>query len=209
MAQHLSPALKKALKAAEAAIVADPRGELVLEHRRAIWAAMGEPEYDPDGFAEGLGHARRVELAQLVSRSILQYWTQALPGDTRATELLDKIDAYVQGEDSSGPMWDAIEALSPSLEELADPRAACVGYAAIHAAEVALRDEALEDPEPEPDAEPPDPDAPNPAGLDSAYFAVVACAGLEDEEQNVRERRRFWTWYVQEAVPEAFTTFGA
>lgn len=207
MAPKLPRALEKALQAAKAAVDKDPRGELDLERRRAIWTAMGAPEYDPDGFAEGIGHARRVELAQLVSRSILTYWTRACPDDARPSELLDHVDGYVQGEASTGPLWDAIEDLGPSLETVEDPRAVCVGHAALHTAQVALNDEGFEDPEPE-EGEELDPEAPNPAGLDSAYFAAVACAGLDDDEASVRERRRFWTWYVEEGVPEAYSTFG-
>lgn len=207
MAQKLPRPLEKALQEAKAAVQADPKGELDLSLRRAIWTAMGAPEYDPEGYAEGLGHARRVELAQLVSRSILAYWERACPGDERPSQLLDHVDAYVQGEASSGPLWDAIEDLGPSLEALEDQRAVCVGHAALHTAQVALNDEGFEDAEPE-EGEELDPEAPNPAGLDSAYFAAVACAGLDDDEASVRERRRFWTWYVEEGVPEAFGTFG-
>lgn len=204
MAKKLPAPLTKAISAATAAIAAHPNGELELAQRRALWTALGKPEFDPEGFAEGVGHSRRVELAQLACRSILQYWTRAFPDDARPQGLLDTVDAYVSGDASSGPLWEAIDALGPVLEGMEDHRAACVGHAALHVAQVALNDEGFED-DPEEEL---DPEAPNPASLDSGWFASVACAGLGEDEPSVKERRRFWAWYVEEAVPEAFETFG-
>lgn len=197
----------RAVRDGHAALAADPDGSLPLSNRRQIWSAFGPVERDGARAVVTDALRRRVALAELAVRRVLPTWEAALPGDGRATEMLDAARQYLAGTLEFGAassakhrFWGHDEGLigGPAMNAL------YVGYAAAGVVTVALRDQ----PGAAPGDVPPgtrDEDL-DPYQWDASFYAAAAAAGeVPGEDGSDPARcRAFWAWYLDEAVPQTW-----
>ena len=170
-------------------------GELPLPERQAIRERFGP--YEPvDGPHAPPGLRRRVRLAELAARKVLPLWYADRPDDDEPERLLalayDVLERRVDRDEARREAHRFLNRMQ-ELDDLSDAgasaaeaarnvvRTACDGDHSDHAG-----------------------DESEPSGWDPTFMAALAAAGYPDE--SVEQRRAFWEWYLDEAVPEAWSS---
>lgn len=191
--------LESALTTAGLELDANADGHLAIRARRRIWDAMGPYRFDADEFALGAGHLRRSTLASISAGAALPIW-EMLGGDSEPEEVLQLVDSYLAGHVVADPVWSAAERLFDRADHLEDGPEAWVVLATYHAVNVAFGDELI----PTDGAQAEELDM---SRYDSAYYAACAISGSHPGEAggSAPRRRMFWTWYLESAVPAAYT----
>jgi hypothetical protein len=197
--------IKKSVDKALEAVRSDPRHDLPLGYRQAIWAAMGERNTSGK-VTDSQGHARRAKLAVLAARKTLPLLKRARMGIKTPQRLLDEAEKVIEGKSEGDKLkTDAamyrVE-LDNRLGDAALQSPLYAGYSAVKAAFTAFEDEDFDadhiDYE-ETDA------SRDPFHLDSSYLSALAYAnGASDEEDSDADKRlEFWEWWLTEAVENA------
>jgi hypothetical protein len=197
MAAELPEDLRQQLAHAREVLAARDDGELPLPERQAIRERFGP--YEPvDGEHAPPGLRRRVRLAELAARKVLPLWYADRPDDDEPERLLalayDVLDRRVDPAEARREAHRFLNRMQ-ELEDLSD-----TGASAAEAARNVVRtayqgdysDRADEDSE----------EAIAPTEWDPTFMAALAAAGYPDE--SVEQRRAYWEWYLDEAVPEAW-----
>ncbi len=200
--------LKAAVDHGRERLAADPQGHLELGARQAIWAALGPRRVENClGLREG-GHQRRAALAIGCARRVLPFWTAAFPGDERPQQLLRHSEEYLRHHFNAPELRQEGKEAFSAVEQLIDAkhsRPAMALYAAMRASFCALYDETF------------DPEHVKSSTLDlmerdfwnwdSGFVAAAVAAGgtLLSTAADPGLRRAFWQWYLDEAVPTAWT----
>ncbi|SDM65333.1 Imm5 family immunity protein [Actinomyces ruminicola] len=193
--------IQRALESGRKELVASNKAILPLAARSRIWAAMLDPEDDEASYR------RRTQLKEICVRRVAHLWDRAYPGDTRVEEMLsltsnlvtrtaDPKQAELHADRFLADMFDATD----DFNETTRP-AMLVAYGAARMVISACYrnpdfdiDEAEDDDELLPDT------------LETSYCCASAAANAVNwqpvEETDVEARREFWTWYLDEAIPQ-------
>ena len=228
MSLPLPEALQALVNTALAEMQADPAHRLSHQRRGQIYAALGP-------LTEDIGRKARGWLAVNTARRVLPTFQAAFPDDTLPQRLLDMAVSVLQGRgdeaaadelqewgyNASGNAWGYDEAEVPWNADMA-------GSAAYHALKEARGQPPLqyldrvfklgvvawssgkpvmEYPTPQPATRFTDEDLCQNDASDTAAVAAVAFAceagGPTCDPDKLRE---FWTWWLMEAIPEAWET---
>jgi hypothetical protein len=197
MADELPADLRQRLDHARAVLAERDDGELPLPERRAIRERLG-PFQPVDATAAPAGLRRRVRLGELAARRVLPFWYAERPGDAEPERLLELAGAVLEREaDPEEARREAHRFLDrmQRMEDLGDA-GATAAEAARKVVFTALSGDVSDtgDEDSEEEIEPDD--------WDPTFVAALAAAGYPDEDP-VR-RREYWSWYLDEAVPEAW-----
>lgn len=195
----LPTALQKALTRARATL--DAEGRLPLPKRRAIWDAIGPYEFDEDGYAEGLPHLRRIELVITLVEHLIPAWQAVQPEDDHPQRILATINAYLDGDAYADELLEVAQSLAELEETLTDPTALAIADATLHAVHVTFHDEAFGTADELDEHDLDDADLTD-AERDATYFAATA-------QPDDAARRDLWAWYIDHAVPTAYTRYEA
>jgi hypothetical protein len=173
-----------------------PDGHLPLPVRRRARLSLG------DGKA---GHARRLALARACAEAVLPRWRAERPDDRRPDEMIALAERVYAGEaDPERALVDAV-AVADGVTGLIEDGAS---EAAVNAAMAAVRlvVAARWDDDAERAAEPYDDERRDSYEWETAFYAsMVDAPSLPKMEiaEHVEPRRRFWRWYLEEALPAA------
>lgn len=159
------------------------------------------------------GHKAYQKLCIVTARYVLPLWKQVLPQDSFVYLIWEAINQVlagttepIQAEKIAEDIWQEIESRSSSTLSSQEIRALCVAEATLRALwavmdrtlfggakiEVTYTDADID-----------------PWSSDTAQWAVTALAGgVWDSESNSGERRKFWLWWLDEAIPFAWYTRG-
>jgi hypothetical protein len=178
-------------------------GELVLPIRKKIWALLGE-------YRTELGRKRRTKLARLCVERAMPVWDCLTPPAINPKEMLSEIDTYYKGKIDWETLRTKKDDYWTDLENLDNKHvkyqlSSLVGFAAINAITTAKFDNRFGNNDKAPDAIDDDFD---PYEWDASYYASGAVAGFKwIEGASVEKRRKFWEWYLTEAVPQAYKAY--
>ena len=194
-------AVNREIEAGRAELAASDKAILSLATRTRIWRAMLDPQ---DNEATCI---RRTKLKMACVRHVQHLWGRAFPGDGRVEEMLTLAQELIdrQADERQAERRARIFVMNV-FDEVDDYNAITqpavfVAQAASGAAFSACNRDPnyyllidADDDELLPDA------------LDSSYCSASAPAGAlnwqEIEETDVPARRAFWTWYLDEAIPQ-------
>lgn len=203
--------LDVALKSAAEGLASHPRSELILPQRKRIWAALGPCLMDKDGIraVHGIGLQRRTTLAILCARHVRPVWEQVWPNDDDPHQMIKTAELYL----NQALDFDSVEErknqylgkLDNLLSKGEHEAAINVGFAAGRAVFTALHDEDFDPHNIDDDLMDEDLDVNE---WDASFNAAAAYAGGFPWEENSSStrRREFWEWYLNEAVPLAWTS---
>jgi len=198
--------LARAVSLAADVLRSDQDGDLPLGYRQLIWSKMG-PKLKKGGPAT-IGYTRRVTLAIATVRKVLPLWEHIAPDDPLPNQALEAAARVSRGNASERTQaW----AVYRDLFRNTDSLFALYGYgqgvalAATFALRTAIKDEdfdlrridlALTD------------KMKSGEEKDCTYCAAMAYADGRPgvEGASVEKRREFWTWWLEEAVPFAWTS---
>jgi hypothetical protein len=197
--------LTRALEEAKAGLVVHPHAELVLPKRKKIWAAMGPVVITKRNRAKMTpGLRRRTALAIVTAEHVLPIWERHWDSKD-PHRMLEVVRAYVRDEmswrDARDEQTRFLGALyNANTDEISEDifHFVYVGYAAVDAVATALKDMDCED------------DGTLDEDLDSWDGSFWACSAYSGDfpweaRSDMGRRREFWEWYLDEAVPLAYT----
>jgi hypothetical protein len=191
---------------AEAAVVLknDPDGVLSLGYREMIWGHLGPNAPKPVVRPLTPGHLRRIRLVVLSVQHVLPLWLQAQPSDT---SVQDSLSLILRGLAETGREEDLQRLANEHWEtgEGSDETLATFVHAAASRAIVTfLEDETFDPDEYDPDMADAAMDA---YDHDAAFWAscVAADGATWSETSDAGKRRAYWTWWLEEAVPKAWS----
>ena len=195
-------AVNREIEAGRAELAASDKAILSLATRTRIWRAMLDPQ-DHEA-----SYRHRIELQVACVRHVQHFWDSAFPGDNRVEEMLTLAQELIDQQVDS----DRAERLANSFlvhvfDEVNDfndvyQPAVFVADAASHMVISACSrnpyydtaSSATDDDELLPDA------------LETSYSCSGASSNslnwVSIEETDVSARRAFWTWYLDEAIPQ-------
>jgi hypothetical protein len=194
--------LKNLIENATEAVYNHPKNDLNLGYRQAIWA-----EFGPLGDESGL--KKRTVLAKLTIEKVFPMWKSAFPDDNTPRKISKEVDQILDGSLSFSPedasehvrgFWEWIEDIEASDDELT---ALNVGFGFVKLITTALFDELFDSKNIDYDCTDADVDS---YDSDCSYYAAAAYSNgtVWDEDSDASKRKKFWEWWLKEAVPEAW-----
>jgi hypothetical protein len=204
----VTPEVVEAIERCRSEVSSDPKHQLSFRTRRELLRVLGPQRLDAKGYGVELvsGKRRRVSLALRVARRVAPFWVTDF-GTPALDVVLDTVERYLTGAAAISEVRRRTDSLQGAL--LNDPqgkdRAYLAGRATAAAGWVAVGDEVLSveaGVTPEELDDPQDPDQ-----WDPAFFAAGAWAGgMPWMAAFVPDRYlEFWTWYLDDAVPAAWS----
>lgn len=193
--------LKQTIEEQNEALVKNSEGELILPGRKKIWIAMGAKD--------NIGRARRAILSISCAERVSLIWNSTFHDKKDPEKVLQAAQDYLQKKvdesdlrDQIGDLWTALDDLMYEGKFLVEINA---GYSAASAASCAISDEKYD--EDKIDDSTLDEDL-DPYEWDAGYYASIAyAAGLPgDDASDPEKRREFWSWYLNDAVPNAWSS---
>jgi hypothetical protein len=186
------------IASAQAALADDPDGILTLKRRADLWAALAAMS------DARTGHVRRVHLNAACVRHVLDRWRDRFSEDDGVERMLGLASAVVAGRIDSGLAIEQRDRFYVDVVETRkyddNPSAMFVGLAAANTVIEAL----IEDNADAIPATSHDEDM-DPETYDPSYMCACAAAGgLNGRSANIEARRRFWAWYLSQAIPEIY-----
>ncbi|RAX21995.1 MULTISPECIES: Imm5 family immunity protein [Actinomyces] len=194
--------LNREISAGRTALSSSDEAILPLGVRRRIWAAMQDPDDDDATYR------RRVELAILCVKRVQHIWDRGFPGDAGVSEMLTLAQELVNEQaDPEQAEWRAetfldnvLDSVS-SFDAIVQPATFVADAASRTVISACYRNPDYDTADPETDDDELLPDS-----LEPSYSCASAAAGALNwqpiEETDVEARREFWTWYLDEAIPQ-------
>jgi hypothetical protein len=186
------------LTAARCELDASADGSVSLRARAAIWKALAGAS-DPT-----TAYTRRDRLNQACVRHVRHRWVERFPDDDGIDRMLDLASGVVAETVDAPAASDARDRFYVDVVETrtygSDASAMFVGLAAANTVLEALTPDNL-------DAIPTVDDDENldPQGYDTSYLCASAAArGLNERPADIAQRRSFWRWYLDDAIPEIY-----
>jgi hypothetical protein len=179
-----------------------PDGRLPLPERRAIRALFGPWEYDGDGGDAPPGLRRRAALARASAEHVLPVWKAEAPDDDGPERMLALADDVLERRIEARRAVEEAQRFSVHASDLASTgqisqSANAAGQAARSAVLAAVAGDYGDDLPPDTDDDDLDPDA-----WEAEFEASFAATDYPD--QDPEDLRRYWRWYLDEAVPAAW-----
>ncbi|MDF2871317.1 MAG: hypothetical protein K0R05_2892 [Anaerocolumna sp.] len=172
---------------------------LTLPLRKEIWKSFGEikEEIKKDYITKGI--AKRVILASLCVKKMIDLWDKITNNDGRVREILKITEDYTNSmcprtllEDYTTKFYNQLETEAYDSEF---QKVSLIAFAAIYVANIALYDELLfkntydEDLDEELDS----------FTWDASYLICLAYSDDEDELIKEAKQKEYWLWYLSEA----------
>ena len=198
-------AVNREIEAGRAELAASDKAILSLATRKRIWRAMLDPQDDEASYRH------RIELKMTCVRHVQHLWGRAFPGDNRVEEMLTLAQELIDQQadvrqaigreehflvDVFGEIDDFNEIYQPAVF-LAQAAAHTVSSACYRNVDY---DTAVEDDDLTDD------DELLPDSLETSYCCASAASNALNwqpiEETDVPARRAFWTWYLDEVIPQ-------
>jgi hypothetical protein len=198
--------IRKLLTDVKVKVKDNSKGELILPLRKNILLQLGDFEVSKYGKASfTLGLKRRLKLASLCVRKVVEKWSDTLKVNEKPMQMLSLAQDYLAGKIDKRIIIYQIGAYSSEIDNMGegenDGLLTSLGYASIATADIAVRDVHLMV-RSKPDASDDDFDF---YDWDAYYWSSLAFAGNNPWiEEAIETKREFWLWFLEEAVPEAF-----
>ncbi|WP_273168591.1 Imm5 family immunity protein [Actinomyces israelii] len=196
-------AVNREIEAGRAELAASDKAILTLATRKQIWKTMLDPQDDEASYRH------RIELKMTCVRHVQHLWGRAFPGDGRVEEMLtlaqelinQQVDVRQAERRAKTFVMDVFDEVD-DYNVITQP-AVFVADAASHTASSACHRNPDYDTVDDADT---DDDELLPDSLETSYSCSGAAAGALNwqpiEKTNVPARRTFWTWYLDEAIPQ-------
>jgi hypothetical protein len=194
------------LATASSNVDSDSLGRLSLARRKAIWVGLGTTENGDQ--PSGLAKRRCVVIDALCVKKGLPFWFKVFPNDNGPLEMLDLAFAVLAGkvnERDAQSRRDGyfVDVVENRRYDKKDYSALFVGHAAANTVLTAFGDSsdlAL--------CECDDDESLDAEAYEPSYLVASAFAGglNRSSEANVENRRRFWHWYLSDAIAETLTS---
>ena len=172
-------------------------GHLPLPARRAVRAHFGDTD------ERGAGRRRLFDLYRRCVERVLAVWTSERAGDDRPARMIQLAEGVMFGqldEQDFKPEYDEFAVDLDDRNQELGPRVFASGRAAADLVWSAATADYGDEIPAGADDEDLDPDMMSPD-----YFASLAEASFFGEpDEDPEARRRFWRWYLDEAVPAAY-----
>ena len=195
-------AVDQEIEAGRAELATSSKAILSLATRKQIWKAMLDPQDDETSYRH------RIELQVACVRHVQHFWDSAFPGDNRVEEMLTLAQGLIdQQVDSDWAERLANSFLVHVFDEVDDfndvyQPAVFVADAASHMVISACSRNPYYDTA----SSATDDDELLPDSLETSYSCASAASNslnwVSIEETDVLARRAFWTWYLDEAIPQ-------
>jgi len=192
-------ALQQLVEAARQAVAADPRHDLTLGRRQAIWAAFG-----PRGDAAQPTDAwrARTRLAISTARQVLDLWERARPEDHVVRQAIESADDLVDDPAQIAEARAFRDHVLRHLDHLAARTPVDVvsaGYAGAMALDTAIHDHAFDPANLDDRRTDGDIDS---EYLDASFHAANAFANgtIWDAASDADARRTFWMWWLDQVL---------
>ena len=195
-------AVNREIEAGRAELAASDKAILSLATRRRIWKTMLDPQDDEASYR------RFIELDMRCVRHVQGFWDRAFPGDQRVEEMLTLAQELIdqQADERQAERRARIFVMNV-FDEVDDYNA--ITQPAVFVADGAshmVTSACHRDPIYYVSGETDDDDELLPDSLETSYSCSGAAAGTLNwqpiEETDVSARRAFWTWYLDEAIPQ-------
>ncbi len=196
-----------AIELCKSSLAGEENSDLKLGCRQLIWSELG-PRLDSRDFPRNPGLRRRVHLAMLATEKVLPIWSASAEEGSLPQEILAGVHAYLdcrcdyedlkefirQGERYFDREVNSEQGYRVALEVL---------NAALNTARFALFDAPFDAAHLDPTSD----DVVDPEEIDPAVYAAGAFSGGGEwnPESDPLRRRAFWEWYLDEAVPAAWS----
>jgi Immunity protein Imm5 len=150
-------------------------------------------------------------LSIITARHVLPVWEKTQPTDSSpqllvkmAEEVINNEVALITAEKEANKAWERIEEIGVVDSEITMSRRTFYAYVAIYGALIdALGRDPFEDMIM--DGHSTDSDL-DPWSSDTALWAAAAYSGrVGDQESDAAKRHKFWEWWLQEAIPTAWS----
>ena len=196
-APHVPPELEQQIEDALEVLEKRADGHLPLPARRAVRAHFGDTD------ERGAGRRRLFDLYRRCVERVLAVWTSERAGDDRPARMIQLAEGVMFGqldEQDFKPEYDEFAVDLDDRNQELGPRVFASGRAAADLVWSAATADYGDEIPAEADDEDLDPDMMSPD-----YFASLAEASFFGEpDEDPEARRRFWRWYLDEAVPAAY-----
>lgn len=196
-APHVPPELEQQIEDALEVLEKRADGHLPLPARRAVRAHFGDTD------ERGAGRRRLFDLYRRCVERVLAVWTSERAGDDRPARMIQLAEGVMFGqldEQDFKPEYDEFAVDLDDRNQELGPRVFASGRAAADLVWSAATADYGDEIPAGADDEDLDPDMMSPD-----YFASLAEASFFGEpDEDPEARRRFWRWYLDEAVPAAY-----
>jgi len=196
-APHVPPELEQQIEDALEVLEKRADGHLPLPARRAVRAHFGDTD------ERGAGRRRLFDLYRRCVERVLAVWTSERAGDDRPARMIQLAEGVMFGqldEQDVKPEYDEFAVDLDDRNQELGPRVFASGRAAADLVWSAATADYGDEIPAGADDEDLDPDMMSPD-----YFASLAEASFFGEpDEDPEARRRFWRWYLDEAVPAAY-----
>lgn len=192
----------KTLSLGKQELLSNKKGILSLAMRTQIWKSMRDIDDD------ALTCRHRNELKLLCIRHVQHLWDRAFPEDSRLEQMLTLIQDLIDhradprgAEQLADSFFEDVLDKEQEFSPITQP-AVFVAQASSSAVSSACND----NPEYDTADRTADDDELLPESLEASYCCASAAANALNwqpaEETDVEARREFWTWYLDEAIPQ-------
>jgi len=196
-APQVPPELEQQIEDALEVLEKRADGHLPLPARRAVRAHFGDTD------ERGPGRRRLFDLYRRCVERVLAVWTSERAGDDRPARMIQLAEGVMFGqldEQDVKPEYDEFAVDLDDRNQELGPRVFASGRAAADLVWSAATADYGDEIPAGADDEDLDPDMMSPD-----YFASLAEASFFGEpDEDPEARRRFWRWYLDEAVPAAY-----
>ena len=196
-------AVNREIEAGRAELAANEKAILSWPVRRRIWEAMLDLQDDE------VSYRHRIELKMMCVRHVQGFWDRAFPGDGRveemltlAQELIDQQADPEQADRRADSFTVQMDNEVKNFNSITQP-AYLVANGTSHMVTSACHRNPDYDTSADDIA---DDDELLPDSLETSYCCASAASNalnwMSIEETDVPARRAFWTWYLDEAIPQ-------
>ena len=199
-------AVGREIEGGRAELAASDKAILSLATRKRIWEAMLDPQDDEASYRH------RIELQVTCVRHVQHLWDRAFPGDDRveemltlAQELIDQQADVRQADRRAGTFTVQMDNEVKNFNSITQP-----AYLVANGASHMVTSACYRNPDYDTAGDETDDDELLPDSLETSYCCASAAANalnwVSIEETGVPARRAFWTWYLDEAIPQALAS---
>lgn len=196
-----------ALELCKSSLAGAENSDLKLGCRQLVWAKLG-PWQEPRDFPRHPGLRRRVHLAMLATEKVLPIWSASGEESPLPREILAGVQAYLDCRCDYEDLHELVRQGERYFErEVYSERGYRVALEVLNAALNTARFALFDAPFDAAHLDPTSDEVVDPEEIDPAVYAAGAFSGGDEwnPESDPLRRRAFWEWYLEEAVPAAWS----
>ena len=196
-------AVGREIEAGRAELAASDKAILTLATRTRIWKAMLDPQDDETSYRH------RIELDMMCVRHVQHVWDRAFPGAGRGEEMLTLAQGLIdqqadpeQADRRADSFTVQMDNEVKNFNSITQP-----AYLVANGTSHMVTSACYRNPDYDTSADDiADDDELLPDSLETSYCCASAASNalnwMSIEETDVPARRAFWTWYLDEAIPQ-------